>query len=148
MKMESQLNPNPDKNLKRGFFNRLLGKPATGEPQNHECWRYEENKIIIDLSKTQELSEPGGAVRFEDKNIPHRVVVIHGDDSKFHAFHNKCRHAGRRIDPVPGALTMQCCSVNKVIYDYNGEVLKGPAKEPLKVFPVEVNENDLIITIS
>ena len=146
--MDEQLTPNPDKMLKRGFFNRLFGKPATGEPQDPDCWRYEENNIIIDLGKAQELSKPGGAIRLEDIKIPQRVVVIHGDDGKFHAFQNKCQHAGRRIDPVPGALTVQCCSVNKVTYDYNGKVLKGPAKEPLKVFPVELKEEELIISIS
>lgn len=146
--MEGDFKPDPKKNLKRGFFNRLFGKPATGYPKDPGCWHFADKKIIIDLSKAPELSNPGGAILLEGHNIPDRVLLIHGDDGKFHAFLNKCKHANRRLDPVPGALTVQCCSINKATYDYNGNVLKGPAKEPIKVYNVESDNGKLIISIS
>ena len=43
--------------------------------------------------------------------ITARTLVVHGDDGTFHAFANRCRHMGRRLDPVPGTETVQCCSV-------------------------------------
>lgn len=145
--MEENHKPDPGKNLKRGFFNRLLGKPATDYPQDPGCWHFSDKKIIVELSKAPELANPGGAIRIEGNNIPDRVVLIHGDDGKYHAFLNKCKHANRRIDPVPGAFIVQCCSLNRTTYDYNGNVLKGAAKEPIKVYNVEIDNGKLIISI-
>ena len=83
----------------------------------------------------------------EGKNLPERVLIVHGDDDKFYAIRNRCQHMGRRLDPVPGTSTVQCCSVSKTTYAYDGKVLYGPAKEPVKTFELQVNNGKLIITL-
>ena len=63
----------------------------------------------------------------EGKNMPNRVLVVHGEDGEYRAFHNQCTHLGhRRLDPVPGTNTVQCCSVNKSTYDTEGTKIYGP----------------------
>ena len=100
--------------IKRSFFQRLLGKSATAKPKIDDCWNYANGKLTIDLSKSSELKALGGAARFEGNNLPVRVLVVYREDGEYRAFHNRCTHMGhRRLDPVPGTDTVQCCSINK-----------------------------------
>jgi nitrite reductase/ring-hydroxylating ferredoxin subunit len=131
--------------LKRNILQRLFGISATQPPSQPNCWRHSENKIIIDLEHAPELAQPGGALRLEGKNLSQRVLVIHGEDGKFHAFQNSCQHMGRRLDPVPGTDTVQCCSVGKSTYDLNGNVVYGPAKGPVKVLSAKRSGESLEI---
>ncbi|MBZ0264803.1 Rieske 2Fe-2S domain-containing protein [bacterium] len=131
------------------MFQRFAGKPATKLPKSNDCWSFKGNKLTIDLAKFPDLSIKGTALRCEGEDLTDPVLVIHGDDGKFHAFRNKCTHGERRMDPVPGGFTVQCCSVGKSTFDYDGHVLKGSADKPIIVYPVELmDDNKLIISIT
>jgi nitrite reductase/ring-hydroxylating ferredoxin subunit len=135
--------------LKRSFFQRLLGKSATARPKIDDCWNYDNGKLTIDLSKSSELKALGGAARFEGSNLPVLVLVVYGEDGEYRAFHNRCTHMGhRRLDPVPGTDTVQCCSINKSTYDSSGNKIFGPVHKPITRFPVEKNQGRLIVSIS
>ena len=74
--------------------------------------------------------------------------MFYGNDGKFHAVTNKCTHiGGRRIDPIEGSEALQCCSVMGSTYNYDGEVISGPAKKSLTAFSMEQKDGTLIITI-
>lgn len=73
--------------LNRGFFQRIFGTPANPKPLDPQCWSFSDGKITIELNRTTELKKPGGALRLEGGGLPMRVLVIRGDDGKFHAFH-------------------------------------------------------------
>ena len=64
--------------LKRSFLQRLLGISATAKPGIQDCWNYVDGKLIVDLGKAPELKKPGGALRFEGKNLPKRILVVCG----------------------------------------------------------------------
>jgi len=135
--------------LKRGFFQRVFGIPATPKPQAPDCWTYADGKLAIDLKKAKELKKPGGALRFEGGNLPERVLVVYGKDKKYRAYRNRCTHIGhRRLDPVPGTDTVQCCSVNKSTYDVNGNKIYGPAPKPIASYPAAAKGNRLVVTLS
>ncbi len=135
--------------LKRSFFQRLLGISATTKPGMDDCWNYVDGKLTIDLNRASELKTPGSAIRIEGKNLPKRILVVRGEDGEYRAFHNRCTHLGhRRLDPVPGTDTVQCCSVNKSTYDSSGDKLFGPAPRPVARYPVEKNQAELIVSIS
>ncbi len=138
----------PDRDLKLGIFKRIFGKSTTKLPEDADCWSYADGRLTIDLSRASELSEAGGAIRLEGKNLPKRILVIHGDDGIYHAFTNKCTHGGRRLDPVPCAGTVQCCSVGKSTFDYKGNLLRGSAKENIATYPVETEDGKIIVTIN
>ena len=134
--------------LNRSFFQRLLGISATTKPKTEDSWNYADGKLMIDLSKASELKTPGGALRFEGKNLPKRVLVVCSEEGEYSAFHNRCTHIGhRRLDPVPGTGTVQCCSVNKSTYDSDGNKIFGPAPHPVTRYPVQQNQEELIVTI-
>lgn len=142
------LQPNLAKDNKLGFFSRLFGKCITQLPTNNECWTFTDGALAIDLSRAPELANLGSAIRIEDESLPERVLLVHGDDDVFRAYKNECVHGKRRIDPVPGAGTLQCCSVNKTTYDYSGTKLRGPVDGELTVYPVAVNEQQLTINLN
>ena len=135
--------------LKRSFFQRLLGISATTKPGIDDCWHYADGKLTIDLGKAVELKTPGGAIRFEGENLPKRVLVVHGENGEYRAFHNRCTHLGhRRLDAVPGTDTVQCCSINKSTYDSSGNKIFGPVHQPITRYPVEKDQEKLIVLIS
>jgi len=135
--------------LKRNIFQRIFGISATSNPQDPDCWTYSNGKLTVNLKKAPELEKPGGAIRLEGGDLPQRVLVIRGEDNKFHVFQNRCTHMGhRRLDPVPGTSTVQCCSVGKSTYDLEGKNIHGPAPDPINTYPVSLEGNNLIATIS
>ena len=137
------------KSIKRSLFQRVLGIPQTQKPNLPDCWHYEKGKLIIDLQKVPELQTPGGAVRLEGKNLPARVLVVLGEDKTYRAYRNTCTHFGhRRLDPVPGTDTVQCCSINKSTFDSAGKTLCGPAQHSIHCYPVEQQEDRIIVMIS
>lgn len=134
--------------VKRHILQRILGKPATKEPVEQDCWVFEAGKLIVILDAAPELQTPGGALRLEGKALPLRVLVVYGEDGQYRAYHNKCTHFGhRRLDPIPGTGLVQCCSINKSIFDSGGEKVSGPASHSIKRFPVEQDHNKLVVLI-
>ena len=135
------------KPYKRNFIQRLFGKPQTGSPLNPDCWTFADGQLTIDLAKTPELTENGGGVRFEDARLPKRILVIRGDDGVIRAYLDECKHGGRRLDPVPGAGVICCCSVGKSTYDYEGKVLSGSATENATVLPAEERDGRVVVKV-
>jgi nitrite reductase/ring-hydroxylating ferredoxin subunit len=131
-----------------GFFKRLFGICETEPPADEDCWTYADGKLEVVLDKAPELSMKGGAIRLEGPYLPKRVLVVHGEDGQYHAFPNRCTHAGhRRIDPVPGEDKIRCCSVGKSTFDYSGQTISGSAKEPLEPLTLETERGKLVISV-
>lgn len=135
------------KTLKRSFFQRIMGKCVTSLPGDAACWRYAEGVLTLDLERAPELARPASALRLEGETLPKRVLVVHGDDGTFHAFCNQCTHGGRRLDPVPETGTVQCCSVGKSTYGYDGKIIAGSAKKDIRVFPLRKEDGKLFIEL-
>ena len=55
---------------------------------------------------------------------------------------------GRRIDTLAGSSTIQCCSVSKSTFTYDGQPVGGAAKKPLKTYAVTLEEETLVIKLS
>ncbi|MBU0517146.1 MAG: Rieske 2Fe-2S domain-containing protein, partial [Proteobacteria bacterium] len=83
----------------------------------------------------------------EGKGLPHRVLVLMGQDGNYYALNNKCTHGGRRLDPQPGQDQLQCCSVGKSVFHYAGHPLSGPAKGRLEVYPLDKQGANLVIRL-
>jgi len=134
-----------EESLSRNIFQRLLGLPATPKPANDSCWTFSDGKLEVDLNHAKELSVAGGAIRIESKKLPTRIIIFRGTDDKFYAFNNKCTHMGRRLDPVPGTKTVQCCSIGKTTFNYDGKAISGMGKNSLQKFTVEKSLDKLVI---
>jgi len=135
------------KSVKRNLLQRIFGICATKPPQDANCWKLVDKEIEIDLSRAEELSHSGRGIRLEGGNLPVRVLIFKDDDDLYYAFQNRCTHGGRRLDPVPEGKTVQCCSVGRSTFDYNGKLLSGSARESIKILPVSIKEGIIVINV-
>ncbi len=137
------------KYLERSIWQRVFGISGTNKPQDEEGWQYHAGQLTINLDRIPELTQPGTAIRLEGKALPKRILIVFGMDKQYRAFHNRCTHFGhRRLDYVPGTETVQCCSVNKSTYRFNGKKIVGPNPKPIDTYPVERSEEKLHIRIT
>lgn len=133
--------------LKRNIFQRLFGICATQKPADEGCWSFENGSVTVDLARAPELGRTDGAIRLEGKGLPVRLLVVRGVGDTWHAFQNRCAHAGRRLDPLPGTGRVQCCSVGKSTYDGDGHILSGSAKKGVATYPVTEEDGRLMIPL-
>lgn len=133
-----------DNSAERSVIQRIFGIPAT-KVAAAGSWSFDGKNVKIDISRLPEISSPGRGVRIEGKELPDRFLLVHGNDGEFHAFSNRCRHGGRRLDPHGDGL--RCCSVGKATYDMGGKILSGPAKKDLKKYSTKRENNYIIIVI-
>ena len=129
-----------------GFFKAIMGVCET-PPLDEELWTLDESEATIRLGQAATLAPIGGAARLEGKGLTSSVLIVHAGDDEYLAFENRCTHGGRRVDPVEGKAELRCCSVNHSRFDYQGNKLSGPAKDPLKTYPVEKRGEELIVTL-
>ena len=130
------------------FMDRLKGIPLTELPQIEGAWALDGDTLTLDLIKLPELDSLGGAVRIEGETLTDPILVVLGEDGNYYAFKNACTHGGRMIDPVAGTMTLECCSASRSTYDYEGNVLSGPAEGPLTSFPLEIQDDNLVINLN
>lgn len=126
-----------------GILRRICGICDTKPPGDRDCWARCDDGIEVDLSRVPELAEAGSAVRIEDPSLSQRVLLVNGKDGEFHALPNRCSHGGRRLDPRDGYL--ECCSVGRSLFGYDGRRHGGPAPSDLSAFEVEQIDGKLRI---
>ena len=132
----------------RTVMDRIQGNPLTDLPQIDGAWTMQEGKLMIDLAKLPKLAELGGAVRVEGDVLAKPMLIFMGEDHTYYAIENVCPHAGRKIDPIVGTMTLECCSLSSSTFDYAGNVLSGPAAASLKMYDVAVAEDQLFIILN
>lgn len=131
-----------------GIWKRIFGICGTPPPRDPHSWHLRDKKLVLELDRIPELQSPAGAVRLEGKDLPLRVLIVHGNDGSFHAYENRCTHMGRRIDPLPGKEQIRCCSVSKSTFDYDGRPVSGAAREPVRVFETRMADGNLIVDLT
>ncbi len=130
------------------FLKRIFGICETPIPGDPQAWSAQNGSVRIDLTRMPELKTPGSGVRLEGQGLDPRLLVLHGDDEKYHAIANCCTHMGRRIETMAGSNTIQCCSVSKSTFTYDGQPVGGAAKKPVKIYPVTLDGVTLTITLT
>jgi Rieske Fe-S protein len=74
--------------------------------------------------------------------LPEVPAVLYNDNGTFYAYSLACTHLGCTVE-VEGESGFVCpCHGSR--YDHEGQVLTGPAKEPLHRLRVEVNEEGIV----
>ena len=83
----------------------------------------------------------------EGKGLEQPVLIVRTEDDRYLAFSNRCTHGGRKLDPVPGEPVLRCCSIGHSTFDLEGNLLSGPAKEPLHRYEVAAGDGDIVISL-
>ena len=88
----------------------------------------------------------GSAISVEVGGIP--LALVHTDDDEFHAVHDECSHATIPLSEgeVDGC-TLECWLHGSRFDLRTGEPSGLPATEPVAVYPVEVRDGDIYVTL-
>lgn len=106
-----------------------------------------EKSIIVDLTKAPTLSEVGTAAFIINKEKSLDIIVVRAEEEKYFVLSRLCTHGRQVLSYVRKRGVLQCNSFNHSIFALNGQVVKGPAPEPLKSYPVTYSQGKLEITI-
>ena len=106
-----------------------------------------EDMAVVDLAKATTLSAVGAAARLVHTERSLDIMVIHTDRDAYIALGGKCTHAGRPLSFVQSRNVLQCNNFGHAIFDLDGQVLKGPAEQPLKVYPTTCAGGRVIISL-
>lgn len=128
------------------LIDRIRGVSHTPVLDNESAWTYDDQTLTLTLSQIPDLAQPNHAVRLENDRLPEPLLIVHGKDENYYVYVNKCTHGKRKIDPIDGKL--KCTSFSEATFDYNGEVLSGPADGPLTTYEVQQNGDQLAIVLS
>ena len=129
------------------LFKMIFGICDTRPPADPQGWEVKDGQAVLNLGLIPELAHPGGAVRLEGNGLPQRILVLRDDKGELRAFYNKCAHAGRRLDPLPGGSGIRCCSLGKSTYRLDGGLVSGSAKKDLAPLKIEHTPGTARITL-
>lgn len=112
-------------------------------------YRREGDLVVVSLAAAGPLKPVGGTVRVilgggEDAEL--RMVIVHAEGETYRAFADRCTHNGKELDYLPEAAKLQCRS-GQAQFDLDGEVLRGPAKRALQVYPTRREGDQLLIAV-
>jgi nitrite reductase/ring-hydroxylating ferredoxin subunit len=100
-------------------------------------YRLEGERIIFSPSAIASHATVGNAVKLVfggDEEIVERLIVIHSEDGKYHAFVDHCTHNKKELYYLHEDKLLRCHS-GRSYFDMEGNVMRGPAEKPLHVFP-------------
>jgi nitrite reductase/ring-hydroxylating ferredoxin subunit len=110
-------------------------------------YRKDGDRVIVSLSKLDDLEEVGGAVKFtldQQAESELKIILLRESDDSYRAFADRCTHSGKELNYIHQDRMLQCAS-GKAQFDLDGNVLKGPAEEPLRIYGLKLEGDDLQI---
>ena len=80
------------------------------------------------------------------KRVGGKPVVVTRANGRFYALSNICTHQGFTISPGTTDGVTLLCPVHGAVFDVGtGEPLEGPAGDPLTVYAVRVDGEDVLV---
>lgn len=78
-----------------------------------------------------------------------REVALANRDGRFYALDNSCTHAGGPLahNRLSRDCTVECSWHNSVFDVRTGEVVSGPARKPVRTYPVEVLDGRVYVLV-
>jgi nitrite reductase/ring-hydroxylating ferredoxin subunit len=70
------------------------------------------------------------------------ILLVKKSAREYNALLMRCSHKGAALEVKQEKLK---CPDHGSIFDFDGNVIQDPASKPLTKFPVEVNENQVLI---
>lgn len=93
-----------------------------------------DTKAIVPLASLPDLEQPHEYARVFIGGLSNPVLLFRQDDGEFWALESTCSHRGCEVKKLR---TMFECPCHGSEYDLQGNVLRGPAPEPLTRYRVD-----------
>ena len=106
--------------------------------------------ITIDISKIHTTLQTVGSgimlasnITFDDRGI----IVLRTSGNSVKALSRRCTHQGQTVN-IDAANNNLLCPSNDSVFDFNGNVISGPASSSLAQYSASINGNIITITSS
>ncbi|MEE2778886.1 MAG: Rieske 2Fe-2S domain-containing protein [Myxococcota bacterium] len=103
--------------------------------------------ISLPLAEHPGLSEPHGVTHLVSEDQRTRVIVVRGGDGTLVALAMECTHWGSDVRYRAASQRLECPSHGSV-FDLTGQVVEGPADEPLRRYAVTENGGVVEVRLS
>ncbi len=145
--------------LQWAFSATILSSLGAGSALATRIFRQRDHRIFgevqIPIQDYPELQTPFGSVLLTIEGLPttdrcagqSKVVITRLDNNEFAALSARCTHAGCCVSPYDVQQGFINCSCHGSRFSAEGQVLQGPASQPLKRYATSFDGNVLTITI-
>lgn len=130
-------------NSRRGFFRNLLGAAVAGAI-TLVGGKASAKKLAFKLEKAPALNKVGGSATI--KLAGQEILFVRDTKTSVCAVGSHCTHQDCPL-AFNGKTSTIDCSCHGSKFDLKGRVLHGPAKKPLKSYPVALEADRLVITV-
>jgi|SRR5690554_3447798 len=79
-----------------------------------------------------------------NENLQFPIYVFRFSEEKYSALYLQCTHQGNELNAYGDKLV---CSAHGSEFDNKGNVTNGPAAEPLRSFPIQIDNQNIIISL-
>ena len=104
---------------------------------------FEDVTVAIDAASP--LAKIGGSLIVD--STAGKIIVIHTDKDKFAAFSAKCTHKGAKLNYNPASKQLECPSHGSKFNGSTGEVINGPAGDPLAKYATKGTDASVVVTV-
>ena len=104
----------------------------------------QEGRLVVDTSGVKELAAVGGVVQVGSERMGDPLFLIRTGEAEFTVLSSVCTHLGCRIRKTRFGFRCPC---HGSAFDTKGQVVTGPANEPLPSYDVEVSGTVVTIKI-
>ena len=99
------------------------------------------NKVTVPLSAFTNQNR----VVVNGPNEDYRIFLMKKSDTEVEALQLKCTHRGHSVNVEDSKLH---CPLHGSEFDFDGNVIHGPAASPLKRFPVTVEGGNVVVALA
>ena len=128
-------------------INGISNTPAASS----QCFTVKDDRMFIHLKKTNSLSYSGGTLKLSyiDPGTLARtkVLLIHTGNNQYQAYENKCTQCGGELEYDSTSRIINCVSIARSKFNLKGEVIKGPARENLRLFPTSMEGDEIVLDL-
>ncbi|MBI4891143.1 MAG: Rieske 2Fe-2S domain-containing protein [Acidobacteria bacterium] len=125
-----------------------LSKPCCELPVlQPQAYQKRGSSLVIDLRQAAHLKKVGGAALVRDEARQLYLILAQTAPGEFHAWHGACTHGGAPLAFDARHGTALCTSVGHSEFNPQGEVVRGPAPKPVRIFPVQRAGNTLTVQL-
>jgi cytochrome b6-f complex iron-sulfur subunit len=101
-------------------------------------------KEALKLDKVPALQKVGGSAKV--KLAGKEILFIRDTDTSVRAIHPVCTHRGCPVT-FSSKESKIVCECHDSVFKLDGKVLKGPAVNPLKVYPAKLDNGSIVVTV-
>ena len=102
--------------------------------------------VTVSINDKSPLSEIGGSILVD--STAGQIIVVRTGDSSFIAFSALCTHKRGLIDYDPVKKQFTCPKHNSTFDGATGNVIDGPADEPLPSYPAKGTSSSVTVSVA